>query len=69
MGIAGINCPPDPDAWAVKYIDTARLNPILEAVDNVASGFVTIGEINRFTASRPVDWRLVALHKRVHSIS
>jgi hypothetical protein len=57
MGAAGIHCPTDPDAWAIKYIDTMRLQPILESIDDDASGFITIGEINRFTASRPIDWR------------
>jgi hypothetical protein len=57
MGAAGIHCAPDPDAWAIKYIDIMRLQPILESIDDDASGFITIGEINRFTASRPIDWR------------
>ena len=48
---------PNPDAWTMKYIDIARLQPILEAIDDDTSGFITIGEINRFTSSRPVDWR------------
>jgi len=58
MGAAGVNFPPDPDAWAIKYIDVIRLQPILEAIDDDASGFITIGEMNRFTASRPIDWSL-----------
>jgi len=45
------------DAWAIKYIDIIRLQPILEAIDDDASGFITIGEMNRFTSSRPADWR------------
>jgi hypothetical protein len=57
MGTAGIHCPPDPDAWAIKYIDIMRLQPIMEAIDDDASGFITIGEVNRLTASRPIDWR------------
>jgi len=62
MGTNAVNCSPNPDAWAIKYIDIARLQPIREAIDDDASGFITIGEINRFTASRPIDWRLVSLH-------
>ncbi|KAH9953093.1 hypothetical protein BC827DRAFT_1273837 [Russula dissimulans] len=58
MSTAGVNCALDPDAWAIKYIDIARLQPILEAIDDDASGFITIGEMNRFTASRPIDWSL-----------
>ena len=61
MGTAGVNLSSDPDAWAIKYIDILRLQPILEAIDDDASGFITIGEMNRFTASRPIDWRLEPL--------
>lgn len=50
-----------PDAWAIKFIDIIRLQPILEAIDDDASGFITIEEMNRFTVSRPADWRLVPL--------
>jgi hypothetical protein len=57
MGAAGVHCTPDPDAWAIKYIDILRLQPILESIDDDASGFITIVEINRFTASRPIYWR------------
>ena len=47
----------DPDAWAIKYIDLMWVQPILEAFDDDASGFITVTEVNRFTSSRPVDWR------------
>jgi hypothetical protein len=65
MGTAGVSFSPDPDAWAIKYIDVMRLQPILEAIDDDASGFITIGEMNRFTASRPVNWRLASPYKRM----
>ncbi|KAI0298350.1 hypothetical protein B0F90DRAFT_1669084 [Multifurca ochricompacta] len=48
----------NPDAWAIKFIDVTRLQPILEAFDDDASGFITISEMNRFTSSRPVEWSL-----------
>ncbi|KAI9464115.1 hypothetical protein BJY52DRAFT_887632 [Lactarius psammicola] len=57
-GAASINCPQNPDAWAIKFIDVTRLQPILEAFDDDASGFITISEMNRFTSSRPADWSL-----------
>ena len=57
MGIASIKNSRNPDAWAIKFIDPTRLQPILEAIDDDASGFITISEINRFTSSRPRDWR------------
>jgi len=60
-GAASINNSQDPDAWAIKFIDVTRLQPILEAFDDDASGFITISEMNRFTSSRPADWRLVSL--------
>ena len=63
LGTAGITGSPDPDAWAIKYIDIMRVQPILEAMDDDSSGFITIGEMNRFTSSRPIDWRLVLLYK------
>ena len=63
LSTAGITGSPDPDAWAIKYIDIMRVQPILEAMDDDASGFITIGEMNRFTSSRPIDWRLVLLYK------
>jgi hypothetical protein len=47
----------NPDAWAIKYIDVMWVQPILEAFDDDASGFITVTEVNRFTSSRPVDWR------------
>ena len=54
----------DPDAWAIKFIDVTRLQPILEAFDDDASGFITITEMNRFTSSRPIEWRSVSLVSR-----
>jgi hypothetical protein len=47
------------DAWAIKFIDLTWLQPISEAFDDDASGFITITEVNRFTSSRPGDWRFV----------
>ena len=63
MGADSINTPQNPDAWAIKFIDVTHLQPILEAFDDDASGFITISEVNWFTSSprRPADWRLVWL--------
>jgi hypothetical protein len=47
------------DAWAIKFIDLTWLQPISEAFDDDASGFITITEVNRLTSSRPGDWRFV----------
>ena len=50
----------NPDAWAIKYVSLTWVQPILEAFDDDASGFITISEVNAFTSSRPVGWRLVS---------
>jgi hypothetical protein len=57
MGTSAIDDSMNPDAWAIKYIDVMWVQPILEAFDDDASGFITVTEVNRFTSSRPADWR------------
>ena len=57
MGANPISSSTSPDVWAIKYIDVLWVQPILEAFDDDASGFITVGEVNRFTSSRPIDWR------------
>jgi hypothetical protein len=42
---------------ALVYIDFPRLGQILEVFDDDASGYVTVAEVNKFTSSRPADWR------------
>ena len=61
LGMGTFSNSADPDAWAIKYIDLMWVQPILEAFDDDASGFITVTEVNRFTSSRPVDWRCVSL--------
>jgi hypothetical protein len=61
MSTTAISTSRDPDAWAIKFIDVTRLQPILEAFDDDASGFITITEVNYFTSSRPIEWRSVSL--------
>ncbi|CAK5278153.1 unnamed protein product [Mycena citricolor] len=46
------------DAWALEYFNVLCLQPISEAFDDDASGFVTVSEANEFTASRPLGWSL-----------
>ncbi|KAI0260000.1 hypothetical protein BC834DRAFT_942566 [Gloeopeniophorella convolvens] len=57
-GVSTVVASRDPDAWAIAFIDVLNLQPILEAFDDDASGFITITEMNRFTSSRPLDWSL-----------
>ena len=49
------------DEWALEYIGVHHVRPLIEAIDVDMSSFVSIAEINAFTAARPVDWRFVSL--------
>ncbi|TFK44065.1 hypothetical protein BDQ12DRAFT_593650, partial [Crucibulum laeve] len=46
------------DRWALSYINAAYVQPILEAVDDDGTGFVSVKEVNDFVASRPDGWSL-----------
>ncbi|KAJ3506012.1 hypothetical protein NLJ89_g7110 [Agrocybe chaxingu] len=46
------------DKWALAYINAAYVQPILEAVDDDGTGFVSVKEVNTFVASRPEGWSL-----------
>ncbi|KAJ7090797.1 hypothetical protein B0H15DRAFT_836939 [Mycena belliarum] len=48
------------DRWALSYINVAHLQPILEAVDDDGTGFVSIKEANIFAVSRPAGWSLLS---------
>ena len=50
----------DQDEWALQWININRLQAIAEAFDDDASGFITIAEVNSFTASRPKEGRYVS---------
>ena len=45
------------DRWALQYVMVPRLRPLLEAMDENFSSFITVKEVNRFTSSRPDHWR------------
>ena len=45
------------DEWTLEYINITRVQPIIEAFDDDASGFITVAEVNTFTKARPEDWR------------
>ncbi|RPD59328.1 hypothetical protein L226DRAFT_314748 [Lentinus tigrinus ALCF2SS1-7] len=47
------------DEWALEYINVTRLQPIIEAFDDDASGFITVAEVNAFTKARPDNWSLL----------
>ncbi|KAK0487639.1 hypothetical protein IW261DRAFT_1448992 [Armillaria novae-zelandiae] len=44
------------DQWVLDYLNCAHLQPLLEAVDDDATGFVTTREINTFVESMPKNW-------------
>jgi hypothetical protein len=44
------------DEWALEYINIYRIQPLIEALDDDVSSFVTIAEVNAFTAARPENW-------------
>jgi hypothetical protein len=66
VGTDATNSSSNADAWAMKFIDVMPVQPIMEAFDDDASGFVTVTKVNAFTSSRPLEWRLV-LHRLIIS--
>jgi hypothetical protein len=53
------------DKWALAYINAAYVQPILEAVDDDGTGFVSVKEVNTFVGSRPDGWRSVVFCARM----
>ncbi|KAI0770883.1 hypothetical protein BD413DRAFT_613421 [Trametes elegans] len=47
------------DEWTLEYISVTRLQAIIEAFDDDASGFITVPEVNAFVASKPQQWSLL----------
>ena len=49
------------DSWALSYIGPKWQQRIMEAIDEDASGYVTIAELNKFTDALPssLGWRCV----------
>ena len=47
------------DKWAMDYLNVAWLSPILEAMDDDVSGYISVSEVNRFMQRLPQDlgWR------------
>lgn len=44
------------DQWTLAYLNSPHLQPLLEAIDDDATGFITIREINTFVESKPEEW-------------
>ena len=47
------------DSWALEYINLRLVQPLVEAIDDDGSSFVTVSELNDFTSCRPKGWRRV----------
>ena len=47
------------DESTLEYINTARVQAVIEAFDDDASGFITLAEVNTFTNACPENWRYV----------
>ncbi|KAH9480236.1 hypothetical protein JR316_0006834 [Psilocybe cubensis] len=41
------------DPWVFDYIDVTHVQPIVEAMDEDGSGFISVREANKFASSRP----------------
>ena len=50
---------PVKDSWALQYIHLRLIQPLIEAIDDDGSSFVTVTELNEFTSRRPKGWRRV----------
>jgi hypothetical protein len=44
------------DRWTLEFISIYRIQPLIEALDDDVSSFVTVAEVNAFTAARPEGW-------------
>ncbi|PFH49014.1 hypothetical protein AMATHDRAFT_76430 [Amanita thiersii Skay4041] len=46
------------DQWALAYINAAYVQPILEAIDDDGTGYISVNEVNAFVSERPEGWDL-----------
>jgi hypothetical protein len=44
------------DEWAIDYLNFDHVRPILEAIDDDGTNYISVYEVNRFTNSKPEDW-------------
>ncbi|KAF9447895.1 hypothetical protein P691DRAFT_705894 [Macrolepiota fuliginosa MF-IS2] len=47
------------DQWTLEHINITHLQPILEAIDDDGTGFISIKEANTFAVQRPKGWTLL----------
>jgi len=56
------------DIWVFDFINVAHVQPIVEAMDDDCSGFISVKEANMFALSRPKGWRSVVPYDyEIHS--
>jgi len=57
------------DIWVFDFINVAHVQPIVEAMDDDCSGFISVKEANTFALSRPKGWRSVVPYDyKIHSL-
>lgn len=54
---ADLTRPEMEDLWVLDCINVAHVQPIVEALDEDGSGFISVKEANQFAGSRPKGWR------------
>lgn len=52
-----MNSDKESDEWVLEYIDVAYVQPIVEAMDEDGSGFISVQEANKFALARPKGMR------------
>lgn len=45
------------DEWVFDFIDVVHVQPVVEAMDEDGSGFISVKEANKFALSRPKGLR------------
>ncbi|PPQ77943.1 hypothetical protein CVT25_015418 [Psilocybe cyanescens] len=54
-----MNSDKESDEWVLEYIDVAYVQPIVEAMDEDGSGFISVQEANKFALARPKGMSLL----------
>ncbi|KAL0569703.1 hypothetical protein V5O48_012263 [Marasmius crinis-equi] len=49
---------PAEDRWLLQHIRLRLVQPLIEALDDDGSSYITVNEVNAFTNSRPEGWSL-----------
>lgn len=49
------------DKWALRYLAVSYVHPIIEAMDEDCSGYISVKEANKFAKARPPGRRCVCV--------